>query len=251
MAIPSSSSSLLDDPASLVESEPGSVIHLQSPVLQGLWVLRGMHRHSTFWRAMAPGLAIPLLGAVVLSQGAGRPNAATLQNPVAATPQSLADGKKAYDENCAACHGPRAEGSVKAGVIISIIQEQGGKQPPDLTDAQFDHGSTDGEIYTAIRKGVPPTMMAGWEGRISDTEIWHIVNYLRALAANPATGGPITVAPAAGRPRPPYPSRRCSSPTTRSCRSRVTSTARTRAASWPASTSCATSRAAAASSSTT
>ena len=28
-------------------------------------------------------------------------------------------------------------------------------------------------------------MMAGWEGRISDTEIWSIVNYLRALAANP------------------------------------------------------------------
>ena len=27
-------------------------------------------------------------------------------------------------------------------------------------------------------------MMAGWEGRISDTEIWSIVNYLRALAAN-------------------------------------------------------------------
>ena len=28
-------------------------------------------------------------------------------------------------------------------------------------------------------------MMAGWEGRLSDIEIWSIVNYLRALAANP------------------------------------------------------------------
>ena len=94
---------------------------------------------------------------------------------------------------------------MKAGVIISIIQEQGGKQPPDLTDAQWDHGSTDGEIYTAIRKGVPPTMMAGWEGRISDTEIWHIVNYLRALAANPGAGGPVTAAPAASTPAVPKP----------------------------------------------
>jgi hypothetical protein len=27
-------------------------------------------------------------------------------------------------------------------------------------------------------------MMAGWEGRLSDTEIWSVVNYLRAVAAN-------------------------------------------------------------------
>jgi len=165
-----------------------------------------MHRHSTtFWLAAVPGFAVVCLGTLVLTQEPAGPNAAQLKNPVAATPQSLADGKKAYDENCAACHGPKAEGSVKAGVIISIIQEQGGKQPPDLTDAQFDHGSTDGEIYTAIRKGVPPTMMAGWEGRISDTEIWHIVNYLRALAANPGTGGPVTAAPAAAAPTVPKP----------------------------------------------
>ena len=145
----------------------------------------------------------------ILFLGARRPHpgAAESERRRAAEPrsrrrrQSVAAGKKAYDENCAACHGPRAEGSVKAGVIISIIQEQGGKQPPDLTDAQFDHGSTDGEIYTAIRKGVPPTMMAGWEGRISDTEIWHIVNYLRALAANPATGGPVTAGAGGGRAR--------------------------------------------------
>ena len=150
-----------------------------------------MSRHTNVTRAVLPLFATLILGGVVFTQGPPNPGAAALQNPVPATPASVAAGKKAYDENCAACHGPRAEGSVKAGVVISIIQEQGGKQPPDLTDAQFDHGSTDGEIYTAIRKGVPPTMMAGWEGRISDTEIWHIVNYLRALAANPATGGPV------------------------------------------------------------
>ena len=69
------------------------------------------------------------------SQQAADPNAAALQNPVAATPESIAAGKKAYDANCAACHGTEAQGAVKAGVIISIIQEQGGKQPPDLTDA--------------------------------------------------------------------------------------------------------------------
>jgi mono/diheme cytochrome c family protein len=108
--------------------------------------------------------------------------AATLTNPVASTPESIAAGKKAYDANCAACHGNRAQGAVKAGVVISIIEEQGGKQAPDLTDDQWDHGSSDGEIFAVIKRGVPPTMMAGWDGRIPDSDIWSIVNYIRTLA---------------------------------------------------------------------
>ena len=83
------------------------------------------------------------------------------RNPVPSTPESIAAGKRAYDTNCAACHGNLAQGAVKAGVAISIIEEQGGKQAPDLTDAQWDHGSSDGEIYAVIKRGVPPTMMAG------------------------------------------------------------------------------------------
>ena len=89
-----------------------------------------------------------------------------LKNPVASTPESIAAGKKAYDANCAACHGNLAQGAVKAGTAISIIEEQRGKQPPDLTDDQWDYGSSDGEIYAVIKRGIPPTMMAGWDGRI-------------------------------------------------------------------------------------
>jgi cytochrome c oxidase cbb3-type subunit 3 len=101
---------------------------------------------------------------------------------VASTPESIAAGKKAYDANCAACHGNLAQGAVKAGISISIIEEQGGRQAPDLTDAQWDHGSSDGEIYGVIKKGIPPTMMAAWDGRIPDDDIWSIVNYIRAIA---------------------------------------------------------------------
>jgi mono/diheme cytochrome c family protein len=101
---------------------------------------------------------------------------------VPSTPPSLGAGKKAYDTYCAACHGGMAQGAVKAGVIISIIEEQGKKQPSDLTDDQWDYGSSDGEIFTVIKKGIPPTMMAGYDGRIPDDDIWNIVNYLRTLA---------------------------------------------------------------------
>jgi mono/diheme cytochrome c family protein len=102
-------------------------------------------------------------------------------NPVPSTPESIAAGKRAYDVNCAACHGNLAQGAVKAGIAISIIEEQRAKQPPDLTDDQWDHGSTDGEIFTVIKRGLPPTMMAGYDGRITDEDIWNIVNYLRSL----------------------------------------------------------------------
>ena len=67
-------------------------------------------------------------------------------------------------------------------MTISIIEEQKGKQPPDLTDEQWDHGSSDGDIYAVIKRGLPPTMMAGYDGRIPDNDIWSIVNYLRSLA---------------------------------------------------------------------
>lgn len=147
--------------------------------------------HKPMRTSLVVSTCAVLLGARLVSSQAPRdPAAAALTNPVAATADSLAAGKRAYDINCAACHGNRAQGSVKAGVVISIIAEQGGTQPPDLTDAHWDHGGTDGEIYTVVKKGVPPTMMAGWDGRLSDTEVWNIVNYLRALASST----PVTVA---------------------------------------------------------
>ena len=108
--------------------------------------------------------------------------AASIKNPVAPTSESIAAGKRAYDANCAACHGNLAQGAVKGGMTISIIEEQKGRQPPDLTDGQWDHGATDGEIFTVIKRGLPPTMMAGYDGRIPDGDIWNIVNYLRTLA---------------------------------------------------------------------
>ena len=154
-----------------------------------------MTTHSrSLYTAILVLLVTIIDGTVRAGQGLNNPRAAALKNPIASTPDSLTAGKRAYDTNCASCHGPMAQGAAKAGIAISIIAEQGGKQPPDLVDAQWDHGSTDGEIFTVIKNGIPPTMMAGWDGRLSDTEIWSIVNYLRALAANKV----VTLAPSAG-----------------------------------------------------
>lgn len=115
----------------------------------------------------------------------GAREAATTTAPgaIASIPESIAAGKKAYDANCGACHGDRAQGAVKAGTVISIIEEQHGKQPPDLSDDQWDHGSSDADVFNVIKRGVPSTMMAGFDGRLSDDEIRGIVVYLRSLHA--------------------------------------------------------------------
>jgi mono/diheme cytochrome c family protein len=117
-----------------------------------------------------------------LSRSGPPPSSGSKIDAVASMPRSLAAGKSAYDFNCASCHGNAAQGAAKAGLPISIIQEQGGRQPPDLTDDAWDHGSTDSEIYAVIKKGVPLTMMTGYDGRISDQDIWNIVAYIRSLA---------------------------------------------------------------------
>src|SRR5262245_31302146 len=108
-----------------------------------------MHIQSRLGHAALIVLATAVVGGGLLArQRVQNPDAATLVNPVPATPAALTAGKQVYDTNCAACHGNRAQGAVKAGVVISIIAEQGGRQAPDLTDDQWDHGSTDGEIFT-------------------------------------------------------------------------------------------------------
>src|ERR1700680_967219 len=77
--------------------------------------------------------------------------AKAMQNPVPATPKSIASGKNVYDKYCANCHGVTGNGvSEKA----QTLAEAGAAKPSDLTDDKWDHGSTDGEIFVNIRDGV-------------------------------------------------------------------------------------------------
>ena len=126
-------------------------------------------------------LAVVAFGVGVIAQqtGNGDPEAAKIKNPVTTSPESIAVGLKTFDTTCAACHGKGGKG----GIVLSVIEDKGGTQPPDLTDDKWDHGSSDGEIFMVVKKGVGPDFfMAPFDGRISDTDIWNTVNYIKSLS---------------------------------------------------------------------
>ena len=140
--------------------------------------------HGSIWSLVAITLACVSLTVRVDAQGQapagkGDPEAAKLKNPVASSPDSIAAGKKTFSTVCAACHGPEGKG----GIVLSVIEDKGGTQPPDLTDDKWDHGASEGEIFTVIKKGVAPEFfMQPFDGRIPDTEIWNLVNYIESLS---------------------------------------------------------------------
>jgi mono/diheme cytochrome c family protein len=103
----------------------------------------------------------------------GNPDAAARVNPVAASPESLAAGRRAYNQFCANCHGATGKGDGNGGTA--------GAPPADLTDTTWDYGSTDGEIFGVIHDGTSNDM-GSYAERLKDTDIWNIVNYVRSLA---------------------------------------------------------------------
>jgi mono/diheme cytochrome c family protein len=106
------------------------------------------------------------------------PSAQQLKNPEPSTPASIATGRRIYATLCVRCHGPNGKGDGGGA--------GGGGQPADLTDEVWDHGSSDGEIFVVLRDGTSVDM-EGYGERVSETDLWHLVNYLKSLTAAPAT----------------------------------------------------------------
>lgn len=108
------------------------------------------------------------------------PEAAKKKNPVAADAKSLAEGKELYTANCADCHGETGKGD---GPMAAYTGEP---LPSDLTDAEWKHGSSDGEVFTLIHDGVENTGMKNFDKDLTEQQIWHLVNYVKSLAPKPS-----------------------------------------------------------------
>ncbi|MGH7458275.1 MAG: c-type cytochrome [Longimicrobiaceae bacterium] len=104
--------------------------------------------------------------------------AATLENPLPATPPVLARGEFVFGTHCSVCHGADGggEGPVSGPGKFPVVPPVNGAE----TAAR-----SDGYLYGVVRVG--RALMPPYGERLSETDRWAVVNYLRRLQAE---GGP-------------------------------------------------------------
>ena len=94
------------------------------------------------------------------------------RNPVAVNESSLGAGKKIYLKRCLACHGKTGNGDGPDAADLGI-------HPAKFSDPALLE-ETDGALFWKITVGKKP--MPNYGTRLSPTDRWNVINYLRTLA---------------------------------------------------------------------
>lgn len=96
---------------------------------------------------------------------------AAKKNPVAPTQESIAAGQKIYSKTCVMCHGKTGDADGRAVIELNI-------HPAKLSDPKLATES-DGTLFWKITTGKKP--MPAYGKRLSETDRWHLVNYIRTF----------------------------------------------------------------------
>jgi mono/diheme cytochrome c family protein len=97
---------------------------------------------------------------------------ARTKNPVPVNQSSLAVGQRIYLQRCVGCHGKTGKGDGPDAADLGI-------HPAKLSDAAVQQ-ETDGELFWKVTVGRKP--MPSYRSRLSPTDRWNAINYLRTLA---------------------------------------------------------------------
>jgi mono/diheme cytochrome c family protein len=139
------------------------------------------------WTVVVISCAVVWLAAstsVEAQQKGGGAKPAALKNPVPPTPANLKLGQADYGQYCRQCHGLRGKGD---GPLAPK-----NPKPADFSDDKWDHGPTDGDLYTLILNGAPPrpgqkeSEMKPMKGTLMPTQIWQVINFIRTFGPKPA-----------------------------------------------------------------
>jgi mono/diheme cytochrome c family protein len=138
------------------------------------------------WRGRIPRTRVRIVATAVLASGFVLAYGAHTHNPpppvqaginpVAPDAQSIEAGRMLYATECLECHGALGLGDGPRAATLN-------PPPLNLTVHVPLHG--DGQLFQFISGGVPGTAMPVFGGRLTDEQIWNLVNYLRTLAAPP------------------------------------------------------------------
>lgn len=131
------------------------------------------------WKPWLLLCALPAF-AVLAQQPAANPapanvpaNAASMVNPVKATPETLVKARKMYGYDCAMCHGANGNGKGDLVADMNLTLK-------DYTDPASLKDLSDGEMFLIIRDG--KGKMAGEGNRAKPEDVWGLVLLLRSFS---------------------------------------------------------------------
>jgi mono/diheme cytochrome c family protein len=130
-----------------------------------------MHDQPSFKAQESPRLSAPR--AAVTTRGEIPPPdyGSKLENPVAPDAASLKRGAELYQINCAMCHGTR-------DTYLGPVGRKLVPPPPSLHDPRIRQLS-ESDVFLRIYLGFGRMPAQG--SRISDTDLWHLVNYVKSF----------------------------------------------------------------------
>ncbi len=91
-------------------------------------------------------------------------------NPFPANMENIMDGSMTYDKNCAFCHG-------NLKTPTSPMRTKFYPSVPQLMMGVPD--DPDGNLFYVIKYGIRYTAMPGWDGVLSDDDIWKTVIFIK------------------------------------------------------------------------
>jgi mono/diheme cytochrome c family protein len=101
----------------------------------------------------------------------------------AASKFDLADGKKAFDMNCSACHGATGKGDGAAAAALK-------PKPRDLSSKEYMAKRSWAELHKVIAEGGANSgfsaLMPAWQGILKKPQVDNVLAYVLSLSGNSA-----------------------------------------------------------------
>ena len=121
---------------------------------------------------MTPGVAVAVIGSVIIVNAQLAEPSKTERNPFPPDQASLTIGSTVYAEKCQTCHGTSGRGDGPSSEALN-------PSPADLVVHVPLH--PDMALFSFIHDGIKGTSMAGLGDSLTDDQIWHVINYIRTL----------------------------------------------------------------------
>jgi mono/diheme cytochrome c family protein len=110
------------------------------------------------------------------------------ENPFQPTMDNIMDGSMIYDKHCALCHGNLKE-------PISPMKARFYPPVPQLVNRTPD--DPDNEFFYVTKYGIKLSGMPGWDGVLTDDEIWKAVLFIKNSGKMKDTASPAAANPTA------------------------------------------------------